>query len=96
MRKTFKATTDTSAKRMFGKYVRCTWIDHEMVTAEKLSDIIGSDPRVFVNVGFLVGLDDIYFIVQMAGNPKNANDHNNDHYRLLKGVTMLERIKGEK
>ena len=71
MKKTFKPTSDASAKRMIGKYVKCTWKDHEMVTDTKLTEIIGADPRVFINIGFLVGKDEHYFVVQMAGHPKN-------------------------
>ena len=88
--KKFKPTPDNRAKKMVGKVVMATWKDHVMITDTKLSDIAGDSPMLFVNFGRLMGLDKHYFFVQMAGNPHNANDSNNDHYKLLKEVTMLE------
>ena len=92
--KKFKPTPDQKAKKMVGKVVRATWKDHMLVTDTKLSDMAHEGPQIFTNYGMLAGFNDHYFIVQMAGNPDNANDSNNDHYKLLKEVTMLEVAEG--
>ena len=93
MKKIFKPTPYGQAKRLIGKSIKATWVDHAQVSGEKLSHIIGSKPIVFINEGVLVGIDDNYFIVQTSGNPDDYDDHNNDHYRLLRKVTMVEKNK---
>lgn len=83
-------------KSLVGKDVKATWLDHYLSTSEKFSDLMIGKPKTFVNKGTYIGCNEIYYFIQMAGDPDNVNDSNNDHYALLRTATKLEKIGGKK
>jgi hypothetical protein len=81
-------------KNLLGKPVEATWVDHYQATAEKFTDLMMAKPKIFVNLGGVyMGCNEHYYFIQSAGDPDKPDDHNNDHYALLRVATTLKRLK---